>query len=327
MSFLQKKNLVNEKFLVSLLELENFDEIYKEADKVCQENFSNQIHIRALLEFSNYCKRKCIYCGLNSQSTSVTRYRMSPDDIVAASLAAYDVGYKTIVLQSGEDGYFTAEILGDIVKRIKSDSPIAITLSCGELSYEDYAYLKKCGADRYLLKHETSDEKIYSHLHPCGTLENRISCLKNIKNLGYLTGGGFMIGLPNQTTDTIASDLLLLYEIGCDMAGIGPFIASPNTALANHPNGSTELTLRAVALARLLLPKAYLPATTALGVLEKAQKEKVFSCGANVVMQKITPVNHRKDYAIYPSDTSELSIQDGRKAVELFIKGMNKTPI
>ena len=176
---------------------------------------------------------------------------------------------------------------GNIVREIKRLGA-AVTVSCGEMTAEAYAYLKASGADRYLLKHETADPKLYGMLHPCGTLKNRIDCLKILKSLGFETGSGFMIGLPGQTLETIAEDLLLLKEIGCDMAGIGPFIPHPDTELKDFPSGSIELTKRAVALARILLPKCNLPATTSLGVLDAQEKNNIFSCGANVIMRKVT---------------------------------------
>lgn len=314
---------VNE--LSELLKLENFDEIYTYADNVRKENVGDKIKIRALLEFSNYCKRQCRYCGLNCKNNNVKRFRMTPQEIIKTANEAYKVGYKTIVLQSGEDTFFTKEILGNIIREIKKND-IAVTLSCGEFSDDVYAYFKQCGADRYLIKHETADSDIYDALHPCGTLQERVHCLKTIKSLGYETGSGFMIGLPNQTTKTIAKDLLLLKEIGCYMAGIGPFIPHPDTDLCNLPSGDTELNLRAVALARILLPKSNLPATTALEVVDDEQKKKVFSCGANVIMQKVTPSCFKKLYEIYPSNLADYDIKAGRQAVEKLIYNVGKIP-
>ncbi len=312
--------------LTTLLSLENFSEYYRKADDVRKASVGDEIQIRSILEFSNYCKRQCKYCGLNCMNKNVRRFRMTKDEIIEAAYSAHDVGYKTIVLQSGEDSYFTTEILGDIVKEIKKTG-IKVTLSCGELSYEDYDYLRKCGADRYLLKHETSDELIYKDLHPDSTLANRISCLRNIKKLGYETGSGFMIGLPNQTNETIANDILLLKDIGCHMAGIGPFIPHPDTQLCHMTHGSPELTLRAVALARMVLPNLNLPATTSLGVIDMTQKRSIFNCGANVIMQKITPNNLKRLYEIYPSNLSDFSIEEGRKNVEQEIYNLGRIPV
>lgn len=311
--------------LVTALGEKDFSSYFEEADRIQRLNKKDVIDIRAILEFSNYCKRSCIYCGLNCGNDKVVRYRMEPNEIIAQSLNAAKVGYKTIVLQSGEDPYYTAEIMGEIVKAVKK-SGIIITLSCGERTFEEYQYWRECGADRYLLKHETADPEIYKYLHPCGTLEERTQCLRNLKKIGYETGSGFMIGLPGQTLETVAKDILLLKEIGCHMAGIGPFISHPETPLGDSPNGSTELTKRAVALARILLPEANLPATTSLGVIDNEEKNQVFSCGANVIMRKVTPDGYKKLYEIYPSQLRETNLLEERKELEQFIESMGKTP-
>lgn len=299
--------------LVLMLKQENFDEYFSMADNIRRQNVGEQIQIRALLEFSNHCSRNCSYCGLNCYNRNVKRFRLTKDEIVNLTHQAYLAGYKTIVLQSGEDKYFTTDILGEIVKEIKRDD-IRITLSCGELTNEQYRYLSECGANRYLLKHETANSKIYAGLHKGYTLQQRINCLKGIKLAGLETGSGFMIGLPGQTLETIADDILLLKELECDMAGIGPFIPNPQTELGNLPHGSVELTLRAVALTRIILPKAHLPATTSLGVIDMEQKRSVFNCGANVIMQKITPNNVKRLYEIYPTGEPPVAILSSDKS-------------
>lgn len=313
--------------IVSLLKLEDFSKVFELADKINFDNFKNKVDIRAILEFSNNCKRKCAYCGLNSNNTKLTRYRMTEDEILQTTFEAYNAGYKTIVLQSGEDSYFTSKKIGNLVKKIKENIDIAITVSCGEMSYEDYKYIKECGADRYLLKHETSDEKLYSSLHSCGTLRNRIKCLKNLKTLSYYTGGGFMIGLPGQTLHTIANDILTLKSIPCDMAGIGPFISSNDTPLKNMKNGDTLLVKKAVAITRILLPKSHLPATTALGVIDSKEKDNIFSCGANVIMRKVTPQKYEQFYSIYPNKIKVNDIIKDRKNLEQQIINMGKIPV
>ena len=305
--------------IVSLLKLEDFSKIFELADKINFDNFKNKVDIRAILEFSNNCKRKCAYCGLNSNNKKLTRYRMTEDEILQTTFEAYNAGYKTIVLQSGEDSYFTSKKIGNLVKKI--------TVSCGEMSYADYKYIKECGADRYLLKHETSDEKLYSSLHSCGTLRNRIKCLKNLKTLSYYTGGGFMIGLPGQTLHTIANDILTLKSIPCDMAGIGPFISSNDTPLRNMKNGDTLLVKKAVAITRILLPKSHLPATTALGVIDSKEKDNIFSCGANVIMRKVTPQKYEQFYSIYPNKIKVNDIIKDRKNLEQQIINMGKIPV
>ena len=313
--------------IVSLLKLEDFSKIFELADKINFDNFKNKVDIRAILEFSNNCKRKCAYCGLNSNNKKLTRYRMTEDEILQTTFEAFNAGYKTIVLQSGEDSYFTSKKIGNLVKKIKENMDIAITVSCGEMSYEDYKYIKECGADRYLLKHETSDEKLYSSLHSCGTLSNRIKCLKDLKTLNYYTGGGFMIGLPGQTLHTIANDILTLKSIPCDMAGIGPFISSDDTPLKNMKNGDTLLVKKAVAIARILLPKSHLPATTALGVIDSKEKDNIFSCGANVIMRKVTPQKYEQFYSIYPNKIKVNDIIKDRKNLEQQIINMGKIPV
>lgn len=312
--------------LAALLRLPDFDEIYREADRVRHEVVGDVVHIRGILEFSSCCRRRCRYCGLNAENTHARRYRMEPDEMLAAAEQAAQAGYRTIVLQSGEDAFFTPALLCEIVRGIKALG-VAVTVSCGEMEEAALRALRAAGADRYLLKHETSDEQLYASLHPCGTLASRVACLRAIKRAGFETGGGFMVGLPGQTPEIIAKDLLLLRDIGCDMAGIGPFIAHPDTPLAGSPSGSTELTKRAVALARLLLPNANLPATTSLGVLDSGEKSDVFTKGANVIMRKITPPPYREMYEIYPAHFEDISISAGRKLLEEQIRALGRTPI
>lgn len=307
---------------------EEFLPYLEEANRVCEEQFGNEVRVRALLEFSNHCKRACRYCGLNCKNRKLARFRMEPESIVQTAIQAADVGYRTIVLQSGEDGYYTPAVIGKIVKEIKAERPdLAVTLSCGEFPAEIYQYFRECGADRYLLKHETSDWELYARLHPDSSFEKRIDCLKAIKAAGLEAGGGFMIGLPGQTPDIIANDLLTVASVPCDMAGIGPFLPHPDTELRDAAPGSAVLTLRAVALLRLLLPKANLPATTALGVLDPAQKDKIFKCGANVIMQKVTPADYKKMYQIYPASFEDYSIEEGRKEIEDEIRGLGRIPV
>ncbi|RRD95742.1 [FeFe] hydrogenase H-cluster radical SAM maturase HydE [Clostridiales bacterium COT073_COT-073] len=312
--------------LAELLALPDFSRMYAYADKINCQVHGDIIEIRAILEFSNICKRRCAYCGLNSQNSKVRRYRMSEKEIMETAIIAAEAGYRTLVMQSGEDDYFNRRRLGELVRQIKKQTGMAITVSCGEKSYEDYAWIRQAGADRYLLKHETADPDIYAGLHAGDALSNRLRCLKDIKELGFETGSGFMIGLPGQSLKTIAQDILLLKEIGCDMAGIGPFIPSPDTELKDWPAGSAELTKRAVALTRILLPDANLPATTALGVLVKTDKYSIFQCGANVIMRKVTPQKYEECYSIYPNQIEVRDIFKERKQLEQMIRGMGKIP-
>lgn len=328
--FIQKyeknKEEISEDDLTAMLGLDDFSMIYTYADNIRKENFKDIVDIRAILEFSNYCKRLCKYCGLNRKNKSLVRYRMDVDEIVETVKEASLAGYKTIVLQSGEDPFYTVDILCNIIRKIKEVSDIFITISCGERELSDYEQISQSGADRYLLKHETADNELYTSLHPCNTLENRIKCLKKIKQSGLETGSGFMIGLPNQELSTIAKDILLLKKLDCDMAGIGPFIPSPNTELKDCKAGSTELTKRAVALTRLILPKANLPATTSLGVLDANEKNSIFSCGANVIMRKVTPQKYEQYYSIYPNEIKVDNIKKERQDLENFIKSLGRIP-
>lgn len=299
------------------------DALFAEADAVREREKGSIVDIRALLEFSNHCRRLCSYCGLRAENRTLARFRLTPEEIVSLSQEAAKAGYRTVVLQSGEDRSYSPEAIGEMVREIKK-SGIAVTLSCGEWPKEVYAHWRDCGADRYLLKHETADPALYRELHPDSTLEERLRCLRDLKALGYETGGGFMVGLPGETLETVADNLLLLAALECDMAGIGPFLPHPDTPLRHAPPGSGELTRRAVAVARLLLPRANLPATTALTVLEGDRS--VFSCGANVVMKKITPNSLQKLYQIYPADFPETDIPAGRREVEAEIRSYGRIP-
>ena len=308
-----------------LLDADSADELYALADNITRETKGNLVNVRAIIEFSNYCNRNCSYCGLNCHNTTLGRYRMTPEEIIATALESSDAGYKTVVIQGGEDPLFTADIYCDIIKEIKSKRDIAITLSVGEMSEDAYAAIRMAGCDRYLLKHETTDEEIYSKLHPGYSLDNRLNCLRTLKRLGYETGGGFMIGLPEQTTETIANDLLFIKSVPCDMAGIGPFIPHPETPLKESEQGSTELTRRAVAIARVLLPNINLPATTSLGVIDKNERNKVFSGGANVIMKKVTPEKYRELYEIYPVNHGKIkSIADERAEINELLASIGK---
>ena len=301
--------------LVRLLALEDFTPVYEEADRIRRETVGDEVHIRAIIEFSNICSRHCKYCGLNCTNEKVELYQMTKEEILATAREAIEAGYKTIVLQSGENPDLDREWMGSIVKEINRMGA-TVTLSIGELSDDDIWYYRDCGADRYLLKHETADPEIYSSLHPCGTLESRTHCLITIREAGYETGSGFMIGLPGQTLETIAEDLLLLKNLGCKMAGIGPFIPHPETPLKDAVPGDPELTKRAVALARILIPDANLPVTTALGVINQNAKDNAFSCGANVVMKKVTPDEYKEAYEIYPAKLDKTNIKE---VIEEFI--------
>ena len=311
--------------LVELLGREDFSPIYAQADQVRAETVGDTVHIRALLEISNHCRRMCTYCGLRAPRQNLTRYRMDPEEVVQVACEAHAVGYRTIVLQSGEDPWYTPLMLGQIVSAIKAKTDMAVTLGCGEMREEDYAFLKLAGTDRYLIKHETADPDLYRRLHPDSSLDKRVGCLRTLKRLGYETGSGFMVGLPGQTLETLAQDLLLLASIPCDMAGIGPFLPHPDTPLRDGTAGDAELTRRCVALARLMLPHANLPATTALTV--RGDNGQVFSGGANVVMRKITPNCYKRMYEIYPAQLPDTDIPAQRQQLEEQIRSLGRVPL
>lgn len=301
------------------------DYLMKKADEVRKECVGDEIYLRGIIEFSSYCKRSCLYCGLNYSNNNITRFRMTEDEIISTAKEAIDCGYGSIVLQSGEDPWYTKEKLAKIVSEIKKYKNIGITLSIGERSYEDYKYLREAGCDRFLLKHETADKEIYATLHPDSNLDDRIQCLKDLKSLGYQVGSGFMIGLPSQTSVTIAKDLLLLKELNVSMAGIGPFVPHGDTALKDLNAGDSTLTLKAVALARILIKDIHLPATTSLETIDESSRNRIFDCGANVIMKKVEAHKYRRLYQIYPKAIgAEKSIKEERLVHEAFIKSLGR---
>ncbi len=263
--------------------------------------FGDAVFIRGLIECSNHCRNDCLYCGIRRSNSRVERYRLSLEEILACCGAGYGLGFRTFVLQGGEDGFFTDARLVAIVEAIRAAHPdCAVTLSFGERSPESYARLRRAGADRYLLRHETADAGHYSRLHPEGmTLASRIACLRELKRLGFQTGAGFMVGSPFQTPETLAADLLFLRDVGPEMVGIGPFLPHRDTPFAGHIPGDVDLTLFMVSLARLVLPHALLPATTALGTAREGGREGGILSGANVVMPNLSPVGVRERYMLY----------------------------
>lgn len=288
-------------FLLSLEDDSDVARLFAAADEVRQQNCGDGIHIRGLIEFSNNCRNDCMYCGLRRSNRDVQRYRMTVDEIVQAAKVAFGRGIGTIVLQSGEDTKFTADVVADIIRKIKSTSDVAVTLSLGQRPFSDYAVWKDAGADRYLLRHETSNPELFGKIHPDSRLEDRVACLRELKRLGYQIGGGCMVGFPDQTLDDMASDILFLKEMDVDMAGIGPFIPHPDTPYADAPMGQLNMSLKMVALARIITRDALIPATTATGSIDEYGREKALQAGANVVMPNYTPMPYRTDYEIYPN--------------------------
>ncbi|MBQ7576717.1 MAG: [Synergistaceae bacterium] len=268
---------------------------------VRQKIYSNHIYVRGLIEISNICKNDCYYCGIRKSNKFCERYRLTPDEIISCADEGYNLGFRTFVLQGGEDLYFTDEILGGIVREIKSRHPdCAITLSMGERTRESYKFLRDCGADRYLLRHETADKTHYSRLHPENlSYDNRMNCLKILRELNYQVGCGFMVGSPFQTSQNLAQDLKFIETFKPDMCGIGPFIPHSDTPFKNFPAGTLELTCYLLSIIRLIYPPVLLPATTALGTIDKLGREKGILSGANVVMPNLSPVSVRKKYMLY----------------------------
>lgn len=273
----------------------------QEAVRLRKLYYGDKVFTRGLIEFSNYCKNNCYYCGIRCGNPNVKRYRLSREEILDCCENGYGLGFRTFVLQGGEDPFYTDERMAEIVREVKTRYPdCALTLSIGERSYESYRILREAGADRYLLRHETADEAHYRKLHPESmTLANRKRCLQDLKTLGYQVGAGFMVGSPGQTGAQLAEDLCFLEELQPEMVGIGPFIPHHDTPFAEAEAGSTDLTLFLLSVIRILLPKTLLPATTALGTLDPKGREKGLLAGANVVMPNLSPVKNRKQYDLY----------------------------
>lgn len=292
--------------------------LFASANEVKAREYGNLVFVRGIIEFSNYCRCSCAYCGLNA-GMKVTRYRMTPDELVEAAVETAGV-YRTVILQSGEDLYYTADMLADIVARIKARANCAVTLSIGERSLEEYKKIREAGGDRFLLKHETADATLYQSLHGV-PLDSRLQAQRMLKALGFELGGGFMVGLPGQTDMTLANDLLTLRREGVVMAGIGPFIAHPDTSIGQAADGDAHKTLKVLALARLLLPRCHLPSTTALNV--KGGMKDALLCGANVIMQKATPYEYRKLYDIYPGrDAKDVPLKEQFEELEQRLAGL-----
>ena len=270
-------------------------------NKVRQQIYGNDIYVRGLVEFTNYCKNDCYYCGIRRSNKNAQRYRLTEEDILLCCQQGYELGFRTFVLQGGEDGYYTDERLLSIIHKIKAEYPdCALTLSIGEKSEESYRDYREAGVDRYLLRHETADEEHYGKLHPSSmSCEHRKNCLRTLKKLGFQTGAGFMVGAPYQRVENLADDFLFLKELNPEMVGIGPFIPHQDTPFHGEKSGTLEDTLFYLALLRLMLPHVLLPATTALGTIHPRGREMGVLSGANVVMLNLSPVSVRKKYMLY----------------------------
>lgn len=287
-------------YILSNLDEEHKEYLHKRAHEKRLEVYGNKVYMRGLIEFTNYCQQDCMYCGIRRSNKQASRYRITHEQILECCEVGYELGYRTFVLQGGEDPYFTDDRIEALVKDIKAKYPdCAITLSIGEKSYDSYLRFYKAGADRYLLRHETNSRELYERLHPTMSYDNRQRCLNDLKEIGYQVGAGFMVGLPGQTDEDYVNDLMYLKELQPHMVGIGPFMPQKDTPLATEKAGTAEKTCILLSLIRLLLPNALLPATTALGSIDPKGRELGLKAGANVVMPNLSPVDVRDKYALY----------------------------
>lgn len=287
-------------YILDNLDEKSKDYLIEKAHETRMKYCGNVVYMRGLIEFTNYCSRNCIYCGIRRENKKADRYRLTLEDILECAELGDKLGYKTYVLQGGEDAYFTDEKLIDIIKAIKSRFPDnAITISLGERSYESYKKLYEAGADRYLLRHETATKDLYDKFHPGASFENRRQCLHDLKEIGYQIGAGFMVGLPGQTNEDLVRDLRFIKELNPHMCGIGPFIPHKDTPLKDEEAGTLDKTIIMLSLVRLLVPKILLPATTALGSIHPLGREMGLKAGANVVMPNLSPKSVREKYSLY----------------------------
>ncbi|MDO5396471.1 MAG: [FeFe] hydrogenase H-cluster radical SAM maturase HydE [bacterium] len=295
------KRKFSDEELRALIDTDDTEPLFKEALKVRRENYGDDVYIRGLIEFTNYCRNNCYYCGIQRGNTGLSRYRLTHDDILECTEAGYELGFRTFVLQGGEDLTYTDKEICGIVHDIKAAHPdCAVTLSIGEKDRKSYAVYKSAGADRYLLRHETAEAAHYAMLHPAEmSLENRKSCLWALKELGYQVGSGFMVGSPYQTIDNLVSDLRFLEELEPDMIGIGPFLPHADTPFRDKEKGSLKRCVNLIAVLRLMFPYALIPSTTALGTIHPEGREMGLRAGANVVMPNLSPPKVSKLYTLY----------------------------
>lgn len=294
------KNNFSKEEIIELLQSDG-RRVFETADKVRKRFVGDAVHLRGLIEFSNICKRNCAYCGLRASNRNIERYRLSEDEIVRFAKNGAELGYKTIVLQSGEDDYYTKDRMCRIIERIKSFD-VALTLSIGERTYDEYKAFKTAGADRYLMRIETTDKTLYKKLHPKMDYEKRVECLYNLRGLSYEVGTGCLVGLPGQTIESLADDILFFKELNADMIGVGPFIPHPDTPLRGNLNPKNfDMALKVMAITRVILRDINIPATTAMETINPNGRIIALQSGANVVMPNITEVSYRSKYTIYPN--------------------------
>lgn len=297
-----ENNASREELLFLLNNLTESDKEYllEKSHETRMKSYGDTVYLRGIIEFTNICKKNCTYCGIRRENKNADRYRLTFDDILECVEIGDRLGYKTYVLQGGEDDYFTDDRMIEIIKEIKKKYPKnAITLSLGERSYDSYKKMFEAGADRYLLRHETATKEIYESLHPGASFEERRKCLRDLKEIGYQVGAGFMVGLPNQSNSDLVNDLLFVKEFEPHMCGIGPFIPHKDTPLKDEKGGTLEMTTTMLALVRLLLPNVLLPATTSLGSIDPIGREKGIKAGGNVVMPNLSPTSVREKYSLY----------------------------
>jgi biotin synthase len=310
--------------LLSLTDPAEVEELCRAADRVRRVCVGDEVHLRAIVEFSNNCSCNCLYCGLRRDNAQASRYRMSDDGIVEAAVRIDAGPCRTVVLQSGEDPAYTGKRLCGIVRAVREKTSLAVTLSVGQRTYEDYLAFREAGASRYLLRHETASPSLYEALCPGRRLEERIRCAGWLKELGYETGMGCMVGLPGQGAGDLADDVLLMKALDADMIGIGPFIPHDSTPLAGHPAGDAAMVLKMIAVVRLVTRDTNIPATTALGVLDPAARKKAFLAGANVFMPVFTPDACARRYDIYPGKARAHETQSALEEFMDFFESMGR---
>lgn len=308
---------LNHNDIVLLLKTERTAEkevLFHTADRMRKEIVGDTVDIRGAVEFSNYCRKDCKYCGIRRSLTDTVRYRMTEDEIMEVVYMLKDIGLKTVILQSGEDLWYTKEKISSIIKRIKSETKMNITLSIGERPREEYEHYRKLGANNFLLKIETTNRKLFDFIHPDDDYDHRVKCSEWLRELGYLNGSGSIIGLPGQSVDDIANDVLFFKEMGINMIGIGPFVPTKGTPFEKYPHGDVEMTLKALAVTRIVCKRVFLPATTALATIDPDGQTKALQAGANTIMLINTPIRYREQYNIY-SSKNMVDLESAYKAV------------
>jgi len=295
------------------------ERLFASADLARKKYVGDEVHIRGLIEASNICENNCLYCGIRKDNTGIKRYRLTFDEIFDSARHASSMGYRTVVIQTGESGVYSSSGLCELIRRLKGELDLAVTLSLGELEYEEYKALRSAGADRYLMRFETSDARLFKKLRPGADLSSRFERLRWLRELGYQVGSGIMIGLPGQTIESVADDIMLFGELELDMVGSGPFIANPDTPLVNSSGGSLIASLKLIALTRLVTLNAHIPATTALGTIDAGGRRKGLACGANVLMPNCTPLKYREYYLLYPG---KICVREEPQDCEGCIKAM-----